>query len=448
MYMKNLWIWLVVAAVVVVGCGGSSTNTNGGTTGTGAVSGVVFDQTGGVVSSAHVWTDQGGGRTTNANMTGAYLLSSVIGTDVTIQAESYRGGLRYYGQNVTTVTSNESSKNVNIALYPTNALATVEGDVRDSSGHLLQGVKVFARQNAANTVLSSAVAVSDASGHYRLNSLVANIDYAIQANGLNYTSDSTVVNLRVNEDRTLNLNVPNYSGPIVTLPAPTGLMATAWTSPAVETRNPNRSNTLAAIKAALGYRAPKKSLARNTALGNPIEVDLLWNPVINSSTLGYGIYRAAGSGPYVNTDFYRDPLGEFFADQDTALTPGNSYTYTLTTLSTSFTGGSGLINGESGFSTSATVSPLGDVLLNSPVIGGNVQFSWGSTLGAATYSVVIYGEQPTIGSSPTYISPSVSTTTLNYSGSDLITGGRYYYVVVASSTTGDKSVSSLGTFVR
>lgn len=445
--MKNFWVWIILASLLVVGCGGSSNDT-GSTTGYGSVSGVVFDQTGGVVSSARVWTNNGSGRSTSANLTGAYQLSSVIGTQVLIEAEAYRGGQRYYGQNVTTVTSNEASKNVNIAIYPSNALGRIEGTVRDTSGRLLQGIRVFARQNAVDTVLSSSVAVSDSNGRYSISGLAANLDYAVQANGLNYSSDSTVVNLGVNESRTLNLNVPNYTGSTVNLPAPTNLTAVAWTSPRIETRNPNRPATLAAIKAALGYKKPKVTLNRDTALGNPIEVDLSWFGVINSSTLGYGVYRSTNGGNFFNVDFYRDPLGEFFADQDASLVPNTDYTYGVTTISTSYTGGTGTNNGESGLSNTVGVRPLGDVLINSATAGANVNFSWNSTVGASSYQVVIFAEAPTVGSTPVLTSASVTTTSFSYSASGLTPGARYYFAVIASNSLGDKSVSSLGSFVR
>lgn len=436
--MKTLWIWLVIAAGIIVGCGGSSTT--GSSTGSGAVAGVVFDQTGGVVANARVWTNQGGGRTTTSNVTGSYVLTNVIGTDVVIQAEVYKGTQRYFGQNITTVYSGERSKNVNVAVYPGNALASIHGEVRDSTGLLLQGVRIFARQNTTGTVLTSAVAVSDSNGQYAINGLGAGIDYAIQANALGYGSDTGIVNLAVNENRTFNVIVPN--GGSVTPATPTGFSAVAWTSPKNSTRSTLRASQLAGIKAALGYKKPSKT--RDTGLGNAIEVDLYWNPVISTSTLGYGVYRATNGGAMSNIDYFRDPIGEFYADQDSALIPGATYAYAISTLSTSWSASSG----ESLRTSAVNVNPLGDLIASLPSVGTNVNFSWSPAIGATQYEVVIYSAQPAIGVSPVFIGPWGSATNYVYSGSDLIPGALYYFAVIGQNANGDKTVSDVLSFVR
>ncbi len=445
----SIFLFFAVLMAVVIGCGGSSSSlTTGSTTGFGTVSGVVFDQSGGVVANASVYTTMGGSKFSTTNVTGAYSLSNVAGADIAIQAEAFRGTTRYYGTNLASVFSGEQSKNVNIALFPSNSLGHIVGTVRDSAGSFLKGVRVFARQNTAGTVLSSSVGISDATGSYFIDGIGAGIDYAVQANAKSYGSDSTIVNVRNGETKIVNIVLP--VGATVTPDAPTNFMAQAWTSPKNATRSANGSGVITALKNALGVKQHRVSKVSRVSAGtNAIEVDLFWDPVIASSTLGYGIYRApgvVGAGSLVNVDFSRDPLGEFFADQDPNLVADTTYSYGVTTVSTSFDVGAG---GESSMSSVVTVDPLQALLINSAVVTvPDVHFSWTAVTGVTGYKVVVFPEYPTVLTTSVYVSPSVSGTSFDYTGAELVRGTRYYFAIVGTSSTGDKTASVVASFAR
>ena len=177
---------------------------------------------------------------------------------------------------------------------------------------------------------------------------------------------------------------------------------------------------------------------------NAIEVDVMWSPITDSSLLGFGIYRGANGRPLSNVDFLRDPLSEVYEDMDGGLASGTSYTYAVTTVSTSASNG----QGESNLSASATVTPLGPLALNGVAASTHPTFSWSPANGAVKYSVLLFDQYPDIGVLDIFdtLQSPTQGTSYHYTGNLLSSGITYYYVVIGYSSTGDQSVSQVGQF--
>lgn len=442
--MKSLvWIW-VLLAFVVIGCGGNGTTGDpggGGTTGRGQVFGILFDASGSVVANARVWTNTLVTRETTSNSTGAYVIQDVAGADIILQAEVFRGGRRFYGQNLATVTANQRQSGINITLFPDNQLAQIRGVVMDASGNFLRGVRVFAKPSAA-TFGTSSVAVSDASGQFVMNGLGAGVSYQLQANGLGYNSATSIVNLAAGESRVLDITVP--TGVVKPLVAPTNMTAQAWTMPKNGTRDRATSDALQAIKQYVNPKSARlrKTVTRETPAGNLVEVDLYWDAKIETHKLGFGIYRSTNGGSFVDVAFLRDPLADFMAYSGSDLTSGVDYTFGVTMIDTLFDG----VDGESAMSNTVTVNPLGDLLSASVSAGTTPTFNWSVASGADSYQVFVYDELPTIGVVPVVSSPAIAGNSWR-SSSSLVAGRQHWFVVIGSNGFGDKSVSPLYTFV-
>ncbi len=435
-----VWIWAILA-LVVIGCGGNGDPGSGGTTGRGQVFGALFNKDGASVANARVWTTTIVSRETTSNSTGAYLLQDVAGSDIIVQAEVYRGGQRYYGQNLATISAGQRQSGINITMFQDNQLGQIRGVVMDTSGNLLRGVRIFAKPTAA-TFGTSTVAVSDARGNYVMNGLGAGINYQLQANGLGYNSATTVVSLGAGETRGLDITVP--TGVIYPIAAPTNISAQAWTMPKNLTRDKQTSDAYRAIKQYLNPKATriKASTSRETPFGNLVEVDVYWDAKLETHKLGFGIYRSTNGGSFTDVAFLRDPLADFMVYSGPDLTSNVNYTFGVTAIDTLFDG----VDGESAMSDTVTVNPLDDLRSVSVSGGANPTFNWTAAGGAATYQVFVYSELPTIGVTPLATSPAVTGTTWTMAGG--VTSGRtYWYVVIGSNTFGDKTVSQISTFV-
>jgi hypothetical protein len=432
------------ALLLLGGCGGSG---HSGVTNRGEVSGVVFDREGFVVRDAHVYFDGSGDedRTTQTNEGGIYVLPELPARDLTVRAERVKDGVRYYGQNVARVVAGERTKNVNIAMFPENELASIRGEVRDRQGRLVRGIHIFLRPVSNDTLPSSAMAITDSNGEFVIGALGSNLTYRIQANGLGYNSDIDTVTLQPREQRFLNLVVPD--GQITNVPKPTGLTATAYTTPRVNRSDARQSSAMEAMKQILN---PKRvsSVKRLTANGNPIEVDLFWNRYEDANTatalLGFGIYRAIGNGNLQNTDFLRDPQAAYFADLDNSLIEQTNYTYGITALDTLFDGQ----EGESAISDTVTVRPLGDLTLGSVTPTSHPTFRWNAAPGASSYYVYIFDEYPTIGVQERFVNETgISGTQFTYDGVALGNGRTFYYLVVGVSADNSAvTISPVGQF--
>lgn len=398
------------------------------------MSGVVFDQEGFVVRGARVYY-VGTGNTNRETVTttaGTYTLNDIPALDVTVRAELTKNGVRYYGQNLASVVGGDRAKNVNIAMYPENQIATLRGQVRDRRGSLLRGIRVFLRPvddpttPDDDTLLTSAVGITDSSGTFNIGGLLGGQTYRVQINGLEYNSDFDTITLNPLETRTVNYNVPD--GQIVNVPAPSNLGITAYTAPMTVRSDARLSGAVEMIKQRLRPQRTK-STTRTTVRGNPIEVDLFWDDIDNTALLGFGIYRGAGNNALRNVGFLRDPQAVFFADNDDALVEDVSYTYGVTSLDTLYNGE----EGESELSDTATATPLGDLLLGSPTSAANPTFRWTSVPRATRYSVFLFTEYPSIGVTEVYSNYEnpVNANQFTYNGPALTSGRTYYYFVTA-----------------
>lgn len=381
-------------------------------------------------------------RATVTTTAGTYSLSDIPAQDVTIRAEITKNGVRYYGQNLASVVQGDRAKNVNIAVFPESQIATLRGQIRDRNGSLVRGIRVFLRPvddpstTDDDTLLTSAVGISDSGGTYQIGGLQGGRAYRVQVNGLEYNSDFDTITLNAQETRTVNFTVPD--GQIVDVPRPTNLLATSFTSPMAVRSDARFGNALEMIKHRLRPQQTK-TVTRSTVRGNAIEVDLFWDDIDNTALLGFGIYRGVGSGALRNVGFLRDPQAVFYADNDEALVEDVSYTYGITSLDTLYDGD----EGESSLSNTVTVTPLGDLLLGSVTAAAQPTFRWTTVPGATRYSVFLFTEYPSIGVTEVYTNYEnpVNANQFTYNGPALTSGRTYYYLVIAES--GDQTAVSI-----
>ncbi|MBX3119850.1 MAG: carboxypeptidase regulatory-like domain-containing protein [Fimbriimonadaceae bacterium] len=438
--MKRFYLGSIAILIlsVVVGCGGGGT----GSQFKGEVSGVITDVNGSPVRGAKVFSNS---RETTSNSAGIYVLSGVPEGNHTIRAEVSRDGLKWVGQNVVAIFRGERSKSLNIALVRNDQTATLHGKVRDSSGHVVQGARVFAYGNA----LSSAIAITDADGDYRIEKLASGVTYLLTASARTYDNDLGQATMSPGELKRFDFTVKDSTNPV--MPAPENLVAVAWTSPKEITRDSEVNRTYEYIKRMIDpRRGNRPASGRDTILGNNVEVDLYWDPLPGSyddNLLGFGIYRATTSGGVSTAvDFLRDPITIFYSDVSAELIEGRNYYYEITSLGTNFPD---TFNSESNFSNRYGVHTLGDMVLRSPLFGP-LTFRWDACLDAEEYKVFLFDKYPSIGISSIWNTNSTPTAGLSqvYTGPSLQAGKTYYYIVLAEANGGDsKSLSAIGSFV-
>lgn len=448
---RNLFI-LASCSLVLAGCGGGD---GGGHfyVAPGAASGIVTDQSGNVVRGAIVSYSANGQSpsvSTVTNSNGAYILSNLPPKVDLIQCQVVSNGVTYVGQNIVYLNSNAQTMSVNIGVYPSSQVASINGTVSDGLGHLIYGASIYAIP-ASGKALTSAYGITDNSGHYTIGGLLAGTAYKLQVNAQGYNSAFDTQTLNAGENRALSYSISAASS--TTLQAPSGVNAVAYTAPAEATTQPKVKGAVEAIKNILNPRRKpnvtgtlKSKVKRMTSFGqnSAIEIDVTWTPITNTALLGYGLYQSTGSDPLTYIDFLSDPLGSLYEDMYGGLTSGTTYNYAVTTISTSSTA----TTGESALSNSATVTPLGPLALGSVAATTMPSFTWQPASGAATYVVYLFNKYPSIGVADIYdnsASPTANTT-LPYSGAPLTSGQTYYYIVVGQSSTGSQSISTVGQF--
>lgn len=421
----------MVLGGMLAGCGG------GGGAVLGQVAGVISDVNGGVVRGARVWI---GARSTVSNSSGAYVLDRVGEGEQTVRAEIVQDGIRYVGQNVTTIYANERSRSVNVVVVNESQRGSVRGHVYDRQGRGLVNARIFAFGNA----LSSAVAITDATGYYSLDGLQAGLDYEVAGSARGYDSDSLIVNLAANQQLTVNFTLNDGTNPA--LGAPQNLEAVIWTSPFEMTRGTTSREAVEAVKRLFDPRHPRAVQTRDSNGGSPIETDLYWDPVVSDSLLGYGIYRGTSAfGSVAAIDFLRDPLTAFFADSDDRLQEGIAYYYEITALGTLYPNAPG---SESAPSNRYGVTPLGDLRLLS--VGAGPRFQWQPANRATSYIVYLFDRYPGLDVDPIWSNENTRTTNTfaDYTGPSLQFGRRYYYVVLGLANNDDsRTISEIGDFI-
>lgn len=434
--MRRLVPLLLVAVFALAGCGGGS----GKTGGVGQIAGNVTDVNGDPVRDALVRAQ---GRQAFTNAAGTYLLDEVAEGQVVVTAEITQDGVRFSGQNIAQVFAGERTKSVNMAVVRDTLQAAVRGSVATRSGDKIQGAKVFAIGGG----LSSAMAITDSDGRYRLDGLHAGIEYYIIASAPTFASDDAFATLDPAEVRSLNWILGNAGDPL--LPPPTIREAVSWTTPPSATRRPDRQEAFEAIK---NLVRPDRATARRARTDSRVmpdlfhEIDLYWSFVDSLNLLGYGVYRSsAAAGPFSAVDYLRDPLTEFYADFSDELRAGSRYYYRLTSLNTLYPDSR---NGESDPSTVVGGLVLGELRLRTPDTGP-LTFRWQSAQGAETYKVFVFNRFPGIGVTPFWSSPTTTATSLSYSGPSLEYGKEYFYVVLGQADgNAANTISDVDAFVH
>lgn len=412
------------ALLILIGCGGGG----GGKAdiGRGEVTGIVTDFDGNPVRDASVYA---GDRKTTTNEAGSYVLTGVRAEDFNVRAEVRAGGVVLRGTTLGRVFQNESTPSVNIAVYPEGNLTSLSGRVRDSSGRVLSGVRVVARPTGGG-ILSSAAALTNREGFYELQDLSTDVEYQIAASGRTYGDDSVVITIPrdpTSDERTQDLVL---GGVTTNAPlTPTGLRAVAFTTLAIDTTARSASKRAEAIEGLKRLRHPelaKRPKGRDTALGNPISIDLTWdeyplNPDVRPT--GFIVYRNVVA-TQDNGYLLSDPLASLFSDADVNLQDGVRYTYALKSVSSGYGLNSNV--GRSPLSESVSATPIGDLLAN--LSGGTL--SWNAVAGATKYTVYTYRAYPTLNSDANLVGDPVVT-----SGTSLDVGGAgAYYLVVGQNS--------------
>ncbi|GIV19625.1 MAG: hypothetical protein KatS3mg023_1376 [Armatimonadota bacterium] len=453
--MRTGAFWkMVVVGIAIVGltaCGGKEAQK-------GSIAGTVTDINGDPVVGARVWVTGDGETFTNTN--GTFLLTDVSEGFKNVRASARIGNQNWSGIALVQVFADDTTRNANILLCPENLQGSIEGFVLDPYGDRVEGARVFAAGP-----LSSAMAVTDRSGYYRIDGLRGGYDYPVVASSPGFLNDRKTVTVVAGQITAASFALGVASG--VVPATPENVDAVVWTMPRGVTRSasPQMANALEAVKRLIDpRRAQRRAVSRVTPEGSLIEIDLTWDYVEDSSRLGYGIYRGRSANPASVPDnaiaFLRDPLADLFADLDLALTPGVTYYYQVVAVGANFDPDTGA--GASDPSNNASATPLEPMsTFSSPAHGATISTAsptlrWDRLNGASYYQVIVFEGFPDINRDPLWPAnlnnpgnsrvshPNNSTV---YTGPALQPGQTYYWVVVAFSADGRaRSISPLWKF--
>jgi hypothetical protein len=445
---RRIWggVFAFLVAGILAGCGGD--------TKVGVVSGTITDIEGDPVADAEVFAANAVNSRTRSLHNGTYYLTNVPDRFTIIRARAVINGVEYTGQNIAQVFENEQSKNVNIMIAPANRQGAVEGFVRDALGRGIEGARVF-----AGGALSSALAVTDRRGFYRITGLPAGFEYPIVASAPDYENDKRTVSIVAGETALLSFTLnDSRNRPVQT---PFNLSATAWTMPRVLTATrsaPRERDAYNAIRALFDDKPRLRRTVASRAVGDYwIEIDLSWDYEEQLSLLGYGIYRGRTIDELNRNAiaFLRDPLADFFADLDPALQPNVTYFYEMVALNTDYL--NDLPGTVSGRSNRVSARPFTPIAITRPfpneIVDGLI-VQWTPVPNADYYLVLIYDRFPDYQVAPYFptdlnnpgaakvLAPATS---LVYTGPPLVSGRTYYAVVLAF--TNDRSTRAISQIV-
>lgn len=394
----------------------------------------MLDPNGNLVRDARVYINST--YSVQSNSAGVFLIRNVPYQDVLLKATTDQDGVNFYGEQTVEMFSGERTKSVNITVVPTSQLATVRGTVHSNGGHLVAGARVWF--NAGTE--SSTYTITDSNGNYRVDTLVGGLHYDVVATGASFNAGTDSITPVAGSTSELDLVLTTATDP--NLNPPTGLSATAWTTPDTFSGfSPQVKSAYDRIKQIVRARNHKATgpQSRLTSGGNPIEVDLNWNPVSNNGLLGYGIYRRQGNNGTVSAiDFYKDPLATLYEDNDDALQQNTSYQYAMTSINSSFLDGSS--HGESSQSAFVGVTTLGDQPVDQTTFGPTT-FHWRTGSGATIWNVYVFDRFPSVDVDPIWSSPDFNGTSGVYSGPALTSGHTYFFIVIG--TVADQSAYTL-----
>jgi hypothetical protein len=447
---RRIWggVLAFLCAVILAGCGGENK--------VGVVSGTITDIEGDPVADAEVFAANAVNSRTRSLHNGTYYLTNVPDRFTVIRARAVINGIEYTGQNVAQVFENEQSKNVNIMIAPANRQGAVEGFVRDALGRGIEGARVF-----AGGALSSALAVTDRRGFYRISGLPAGYEYPIVASAPDYENDKRTVSIVAGETALVSFTLnDSRNRPVQT---PFNLSATAWTLPRVLTAtrsSPRERDAYNAIRALFDDKPRPRRTVASRAVGDYwIEIDLSWEYEEQNSLLGYGIYRGRTIDELNRNAiaFLRDPLADFFADLDPALQPNVTYYYEMVALNTDYL--NDLPGTVSGRSNRVSARPFTPIAITRPfpneIVDGLI-LQWTPVPNADYYLVLIYDRFPDYKVAPYFPTdlnnPGAAkvfapATSLVYTGPPLVSGRTYYAVVLAFTNNRDtRAISQIVPF--
>jgi hypothetical protein len=432
--LRRIWggVFAFLCAVMLAGCGENGK--------VGIVSGTITDVDGNPVADAEVFAANAVNSRTRSLHNGTYYLTNVPDRFTVIRARAVINGVEYTGQNVAQVFENEQSKNVNIMIARANRQGAVEGFVRDALGRGIEGARVF-----AGGALSSALAVTDRRGFYRIAGLPAGFEYPIVASAPDYENDKRTVSIIAGETALVSFTLnDSRNRPVQT---PFNLSATAWTMPRVLTATrsaPRERDAYNAIRALFDDKPRPRRTVASRAVGDYwIEIDLSWEYQEQLSLLGYGIYRGRTIDELNRNAiaFLRDPLANFFADLDPALQPNVTYFYEMVALNTDYL--NDLPGTVSGRSNRVSARPFTPIAITRPfpneLVDGLI-LQWTPVPNADYYLVLIYDRFPDYKVAPYFPTdlnnPGAAkvfapATSLVYTGPPLVSGRTYYAVVLA-----------------
>lgn len=415
----------------------------------GNVAGIVTDINGDPVVGAQVWIAGEGETLTNTN--GTFLLANVSEGFKNVRASARIGDQQWSGVALVQVFADDTTRNANILLCPENQQGSIEGFVFGPDGSRLEGARVF-----AGGPRTSAMAVTDRDGYYRIDGLRGGYDYSVVASAPGFLNDKKMVTVTAGQVSAASFTpaIASDTSPLT----PSNLEAVVWTQPQGVTRfaSLEMANAYEAIKRAVDpKRAQYRAISRVTPIGSLIEVDLTWDFVEDSTRLGYGIYRGRNANPASVPDnaiaFLRDPLADLFADLDLNLTPEITYYYQVVAVGANFDPDTGA--GTSSSSNNASATPLLPMsTFSSPAQGETVStptptLRWDGLNGASTYRVILYEGFPEINRDPLWLSEATANNSLVYNGPALQPRQTYYWVVVAfSADEKARSISPLWKF--
>ena len=491
----------IAAVTILAGCGGGSSsvpNPNpGGTPGSSRVAGTITDINGAPIVGAQVSIN---GQSTTSSQEGAFAFSAVsVPANVnsaidTVTASKTISGRPWTGQNVVEILNTDTNTpNVNITMSDVSTQSAISGQVTDSNGNPLSGARVFAAPGPVNnssgsgqyfTNLSSFSAYTDQNGNYNLPALPtltasglpsSQQSYTVTASFAGYINKS-VSGVGLTPGNTAPINFPLTISSSPALPAVSDFSVITFTIPTTSTRAVDNHQYQQAYKNIQNYVIGKLHLSghrsvelskttlhyrgsRSAPAGSFVESDLFWDYLPAYNLLGFDILRSDGDNTHFFTEaLLRDPLGDRFADQDPALTPGSIYFYSVAPLDTiNFPA-----NGTEGPTvTPMQVSPLPPLTLVSPssgqMVGSQPTLTWTPISSAGEYTVLIYNQFPDYQSDTNGVIPVISQNlgSASFTPSAPLASGAYYWSILAqyippssSPTVGySYSVSQIGSFV-
>ncbi len=448
--MTRITVWALGLTFLLAGCIKEQK--------VGIISGTVTDVEGNPVANAEVTAVGSVVSSTRTLHNGTFYLTNVPEGFTTIRVRARIGNRDYTGQQVAQVFPNEQSKNINIMVAPVELQGSVEGFVLDPLRRGIEGARVF-----AGGALSSALALTDRRGYYRIDGLPSGYEYPIVASAPGYENDRRTVAIRAGETSLLSFTL-NYSSnrPVN---APQNLSATAWTMPRdlMATRDARLLRAYGAIRALFDERLRHRPLRPpSRAAGDYwIEVDLSWDFEQQLNLLGYGIFRGTTLEELQTNAiaFLRDPLADFFADLDPALQPNATYYYEMVALNTDYLSDPEHPNAVSGRSNRVVARPFMPIRIAEPrpstsVDSRSLIISWTPVERADYYLVLIFDRFPDYQVQPFYPSDLSNpgpakvfapNTSLVYTGPDFTPGRTYYLVVLAFSN--DRSTRAISPLV-